>query len=116
MTAIRCDGKEIVLSDIIWLKGDWNYTRINYGNNRPVLSSRTLKWYEENLTDFIRIRKDVIVNPGYVKNIEVVSAHPRKLVVILHNGCLFEVTRRRQSYVYKKFIDLLIKNTETIHE
>lgn len=103
LNTIRCDKQAIALDAILWLEGDWNYTRI-YQYNQPVrVSSRTLSWYERQLTTFVRVRKDVMVNPAHVQGIESISSRPPRLKIILSNGEQIEVTRRRQAFVRQQF-------------
>lgn len=102
LSFICCDKQRINLDTILWLEGDWNYTRI-YQQDHPVsLSAYTLKWYERQLVDFVRVRKDAIVNPLHVCAIQRISSRPRRLKVILSNGEQVEVTRRRQAFVRKQ--------------
>ena len=94
---IFCDKNRIQTSSIIWLEGDWNYTRIYQIDQTIYLSSYTLKWYERILPSFVRVRKDAIVNPLYVHSIQRLSSRPRKLQLMLSDGKLIEVARRRQA-------------------
>ena len=96
---ICCDKQRIELDAIVWLEGDWNYTRIYQQNQSANLSAYTLKWYERQLAGFVRIRKDAIVNPRHVCGLESISSRPRRLRIILSNGEQLEVTRRRQPQV-----------------
>lgn len=99
VTYICCDKQRIELDAIVWLEGDWNYTRI-YQLNKPVsLSAYTLKRYERQLAGFVRIRKDAIVNPLYICAMLKISSRPRRLKIVLTNGEQLEVTRRRQAIV-----------------
>ena len=101
-THIVLDRQPIALDTILWLEGDWNYTRI-YAIDQPVrISAYTLKWYERHLTGFLRIRKDVMVNPAHVLAVERISSRPRRMKVILINGEHIEVTRRRQAFILQK--------------
>ncbi|MBK7855502.1 MAG: LytTR family transcriptional regulator [Bacteroidetes bacterium] len=58
------------MAEIIRLEGDRNYTNFYFTNNRKLLSSKTLKEYEEILSDkgFIRCHKSHLVNRRFVKN------------------------------------------------
>lgn len=102
--SVRCDNQDLALHTIIWLEGDWNYTRI-YQQNQPArLSAYTLKWYERRLTDFIRVNKDAMVNPLHVRALQPISSRPRRLNLLLTNGEEVEVSRRRQGHVRRSFI------------
>lgn len=100
---IICDKKRIELSSILWLEGDWNYTRIYQQGESVYLSAYTLKWYERHLTEFVRVRKNAIVNPLHVRALKSISSRPRRLQLILSNGELVEVTRRRQAMTRRWF-------------
>jgi len=103
---ISCNKQRIELNAIVWLEGDWNYTRI-YQQNQPVsLSAYTLKWYERQLADFIRVRKDAMVNPIHVHAVQRISYRPSRLQLLLSNGEFVEVTRRRQALVRKLFANV----------
>ncbi|OIN55490.1 LytR/AlgR family response regulator transcription factor [Arsenicibacter rosenii] len=96
---IRCDCETIDISRIVWLEGDWNYTRI-YLIDRPVrLSAYTLKKYERELSQFVRISKKAIVNPAYVRLLHSVSGRPGRTWLQLCDGKFIEVSRRRSSTV-----------------
>nr|WP_293842597.1 LytTR family DNA-binding domain-containing protein [uncultured Arsenicibacter sp.] len=99
---IRFDKQAIAAQSIIWLEGDWNYTRI-YQQGRPAqMSAYTLKWYQEQLTDFIRVRKDAIVNPQHIRAVLSTPSQPRRLRLLLSNGDEVEVARRRQVFVKRR--------------
>ena len=100
---IYCDKQRINLNSILWLEGDWNYTRIYQKNKAVSLSAYTLKRYERQLTEFIRVRKNAMVNPKHVDTIVRISGKPGRLILVLSNGEEIEVTRRRQGLVRKQF-------------
>ena len=100
---IYCDRQRIDLNAIIWLEGDSNYTRI-YQSDRPVrLSAYTLKWYENQLTDFIRIRKGAMVNPQHIVAIQKSETKPKRIEIVLSNEARIEVARRRHTATKKRF-------------
>ena len=109
ITYICCDKQRIELDTIVWLEGDWNYTRI-YQLDKPVsLSAYTLKRYEQQLAGFVRIRKDAMVNPLYICALLRISNRPRRLKIVLTNGEQLEVTRRRQTIVRLQLATILNK-------
>ncbi len=64
ITIPQIDGFEILdVADIIYCKADDNYTEI-YLENQKLVASKTLKYFEEALTDspFARIHKSYLVN------------------------------------------------------
>jgi two-component system LytT family response regulator len=69
ITIPQLDGFEILnTADILYCKADDNYTEIYLNNNKKKLVSKTLKYFEDALTDsgFARIHKSYLVNVGEV--------------------------------------------------
>lgn len=69
ITIPQQDGFEILnTADILYCKADDNYTEIYLNNNKKKLVSKTLKYFEDALTDsgFARIHKSYLVNVGEV--------------------------------------------------
>ena len=65
------DGIHLLdISDIIRCESDDNYTKFFIKNRKPILISKTLKEYEELLTehDFVRIHQSHLINLAYVKS------------------------------------------------
>ena len=65
------DGIHLLdISDIIRCESDDNYTKFFIKNRKPILISKTLKEYEELLTehDFVRIHQSHLINFSYVKS------------------------------------------------
>nr|WP_293836461.1 LytTR family DNA-binding domain-containing protein [uncultured Arsenicibacter sp.] len=93
---IMFDKRQIFADAILWMEGDWNYTRIHTVDNVTLLSSYTLKCYQQQLPGFWRIRKDAMVNAAHVFSIKRVANDPKKLQVTLTNGVQIMVARRRQ--------------------
>lgn len=63
------EGFEIVsISEIIYCEADDNFTRFHLADKRELLICRTLKYFEETLTDepFIRIHRSHMINLHYV--------------------------------------------------
>ena len=58
------------VGDIVYCEADSNYTKIILVNKQRVVSTRTLKEYEEMLGDsgFIRIHHSWLINKAYVQN------------------------------------------------
>ena len=59
----------------------------------PLLVSKTLKYFEEQLPDFIRLNKSFIINPFFVK--ETIKKGPKLLFIELSTGLVLTVSRRR---------------------
>lgn len=65
------DGIHLLeINDIIRCESDDNYTKFFINNRKPILISKTLKEYEEMLTehDFVRIHQSHLINLSYVKS------------------------------------------------
>ncbi len=58
------------ISDIIRCESEYNYTKFFIKNNKPILISKTLKEYEELLTEhgFERIHQSHLINLAYLKS------------------------------------------------
>ena len=78
-------------SDIIRCEADTNYTRFFFTNNKKLLTSKTLKEYEELLSghDFLRVHKSHLVNRIYVRGIN--SDHE----IVLSDQTTVEISRRK---------------------
>lgn len=69
ITIPQQDGFEVLnTQDILYCKADDNYTEIFLNNNKKKLVSKTLKYFEEALTDsnFARVHKSFLVNVNEV--------------------------------------------------
>ncbi len=86
---------------ILWLEGDGNYTRIHRLQQPALLSARTLKRFEERLVYFIRIRRDVLVNPRHIQCVRW-NQQPN-LTICLTDGTELTASRRN----YKKVVSQL---------
>ena len=88
-------GLEILeFAHIIYLEAEGNYTNIHLDNSRPLLSSKTLKEFEDILPpqQFCRIHNGSLVNISFVKRYNKGEGGQ----VVLHNGTLLDVARRRK--------------------
>ena len=69
ITIPQQDGFEVIeTSDIMFCKADDNYTQIYLNNNKKKLVSKTLKYFEEALSEsgFARVHKSYLVNVNEV--------------------------------------------------
>lgn len=59
------------IDDIIWCQGDSNYTHFHLKNSQKITVSKTLKEYDELLSDkdFVRVHKSYLVNLKHVAGI-----------------------------------------------
>lgn len=88
------------VADIMYCEADSNYTRIFLNNKQKIISTRTLKEYEELLEDsgFIRIHHAHLINRSYVK--QYIKGEGGQ--VILHDGTALDVSRRKKDIVIEK--------------
>jgi len=85
--------------DIICLEGMNNYTKFYFTNQKPLLVAKTLKEYEDILTEykFIRIHKSFLVNRAHVKKMD--AEH----MLWLSNDVHVPVSRRKRTEVMELF-------------
>jgi two-component system LytT family response regulator len=85
--------------DIICLEGMNNYTKFYFTNQKPLLVAKTLKEYEDILTEykFIRIHKSFLVNRAHVKKMDVDH------ILWLSNDVHVPVSRRKRTEVMELF-------------
>lgn len=88
------------IDDIIHIAADSNYSVFHLNNLEKIAVSKVLKEYEEILPEhkFVRIHKSSIVNLKYIKE----YTNKNGLQVVLHNGELIAVSRRRASDFFEK--------------
>ncbi len=81
--------------DIIRVEGSNNYSRFFFKEHAPILVSRTIKEYEELLTEygFLRVHKSHLVNRDYIRHVD------RDYTLWLTDGSQVTVSRRRMEEV-----------------
>jgi two-component system LytT family response regulator len=87
------DRREYVtLSDIIYIEGDRNYTKIHLHQKPYLFTSKTLGQYEEqlNFLPFYRMHKSYLVNLDYAQHIE--SGN----IMLLKNGLELQISRNKK--------------------
>lgn len=86
------NGTEFLqLNAIEYLKADGSYVNIYRNNEKPLLASKNLKFFEEILlvnTNFKRVHRSYIVNVDYIKNYQ-------KNVLVMKDGTTIKVARER---------------------
>jgi len=84
----------INVADIIHCLGDTNYTNIFLNTGQKILSSKSLKVYEELLSpyNFFRIHKSHLINISYLK--KYIKGDGGR--VVLNDGTELEVSRRKK--------------------
>lgn len=90
----------IKVPDIIYCEADSNYTKIFLSNKQKIVSSRTLKEYEELLEDsgFIRIHHSYLVNKIHVR--QYLKGEGGQL--LMNDGTALDVSRRKKEAVLEK--------------
>jgi two-component system LytT family response regulator len=88
--------------DIIRLEAESNYTRFYFLNQKSILTSRTLKEYEEILTGygFLRIHKSHLINSMHVRHVT------RDGILTLADQSQVEISRRRREIILEQLKDL----------
>lgn len=82
--------------DILFLRGDINYTEFHLVNGKKVVSSTTLLRHQEKLDGFLRVSRKYLVNPEYVKSLEHFGLYAS---LRMTNGNTVKISRRRINYV-----------------
>ena len=84
----------VEINKIMHCEAKGNYTVVHIEGNEAILSSRSLKEYEEllNEDDFLRIHNCHLVNLSFLKRYD----KGEHSVVILKNDAEIEVSRRRK--------------------
>lgn len=85
-------------SSIIRCEGENNYTHFYFPDRKPLLVSRTLKEYEDILTEhhFIRVHKSHLVNKKFVRHLD------KEGLLWLTDGSSIVVSRRKKEEVMKE--------------
>ena len=92
----------ISLHEILYLRGEVNYTRFILKNGEKLMTSKTLKEYENLLLDygFYRIHQSHLINLRYIR--EYVKGEGGE--VIMENGDHLDVSRRRKQQFIVRFL------------
>lgn len=90
------------LNEIIYLKGEVNYTRFMLENGEKLMTSKTLKEYENLLTNygFYRIHQSYLINLRHVK--EYLKGEGGEVIMI--NNDRLDVSRRRKQQFIARFL------------
>ncbi len=84
----------VLIHDIVRLEGMKNYTLLHLRNGNTLLSSKTLKVYDEILQklDFLRIHKAHLINMKCLRNYD--EAH--LLYAVMQNKDIISISRRKR--------------------
>jgi two-component system LytT family response regulator len=96
------DGFEVVtVKDIVRCRADDNFTEFHFSNGTKQLICRTLKFYDEILSelDFVRIHKSHLVNIQYIKRYKKGKGGQ----VVLTDGTVIDVSASRKPGLLEKF-------------
>jgi two-component system, LytTR family, response regulator len=88
--------------DIIRLEGESNYTRFYFTNTKTLLTSRTIKEYEEILGShgFMRVHKSHIINKEHV------VSYTGEGILVMSDQSRVEISRRRKESVLEQLKSL----------
>ncbi len=88
------------INDIIYCRSDSNYTQIILKNGNSLLIARTLKSFEELLSEltFVRIHQSYIINLNYIQAYNKSAGG----FVILDNGLELSIARSRKKEFLKR--------------
>ncbi|WP_235299053.1 LytR/AlgR family response regulator transcription factor [Portibacter marinus] len=91
---------------IIRAEGFSNYTKIFRDNGKSILTAKTLKEYEKLLKPFgfLRTHKSHLVNPAFLHSIS------KNAVIILKNGDLIPIAKRRRKVIKEALHELLLES------
>ena len=89
----------VELKNIICLQGQNNYTKFFFDNQKPLLVAKTIKEYEEVLSEheFVRVHKSYLVNKEHVKRMD------KEGSLWLNNDMQVAVSRRRKNEIMEMF-------------
>lgn len=106
MTEIIIPGfaKPFVLSSILCVHADGNYSWVYLDNGKRHLTSLTLKWFECRLPGFVRIHRSELINPYHIEKVRTIQVDGYS--VELSNGMSLDVARRRSALVRKVIHEL----------
>ena len=86
---------------MIRLEGNGNYTIIHFADSAKILMvAQTLRYFEEQIPDFIRVNKSALINPAYVE--EIIRTGSKSVLLRLVDGVELLVSRRRINDVTMK--------------
>ena len=92
---------KIPVKDILFIKGEGNYSNIFTQDGRRILSCRTLKYFATMLAEyqFIRPSKSALINPDSIQHIDFKSQKSIRLV----NGDVISISRRNVRPLREQF-------------
>jgi two-component system LytT family response regulator len=102
------------LSEIIYLKATKNYTEIVCKNASIILSTKTIKYHEANLSAelFIRVHHSFIINIyhlSFIKKLTDISA-------CMSNGEMIPISSRKKKAVFEQIMQSSIVTKNTLNQ
>lgn len=100
------DGMEIVaIKSILYCQADRNYTHLVLQHEKKILSSKTLKYYEELLEgqDFFRVHNSYLVNLAHIRK----YYKSQEGVLEMINGYKIDVARNRKAELLQAISNLI---------
>ena len=87
-------SRKVLIRDVIFLKGNVNYSTVYLQNGKTKTVAHTLKFYEEFLRThgFLRVHRAFLINPKFVT-----EYCEEKEIVKMQNGHEATISRRRKS-------------------
>jgi two-component system LytT family response regulator len=82
-------------SQIVRIESSSNYSRVFFTNRPPLLVCKILQWFEDLLPmeSFVRVHRSHLVNKAFI------AARPNETYLLLQNGQVVPVSRRRKGVV-----------------
>ncbi|HLO42817.1 MAG TPA: LytTR family transcriptional regulator DNA-binding domain-containing protein [Leadbetterella sp.] len=87
-------------NEILFLRGDINYTEFHLIDGKKVVSSFTLLRHQEKLDGFLRVSRKYLVNPKYISEIENINGTKN---IYMETGEKIPVARRRKTYLVELY-------------
>ena len=85
---------------IICFRGDINYSWLYLASGQKWLTATTLLYFENQLSDFLRISRKYLVNPAHVTHYRLICH--KHLMISLSNGSELLVSRRQTRCILAK--------------
>ena len=92
------------LEDIIYFEANTNYCYIHIRDTKPVLIAKTLKEFEQKLSDnsdFIRIHQSFMINANHIKKIY----KAKQPQVMMQNGEVLSISKSKKASFFEKILN-----------
>ena len=95
-------SNDIDPQEVLYLRGDVNYSRIYLRSGHIVVSSRSLKWFADQTPQFVRVHKNALINPTYIRALQLASSIRKTSYVIMRNEVPLAISRRRLPFILEQ--------------